>query len=222
MKIAIVDDQKEFLDITKKRIENLDYDIYTYISVYDMDKEGIVFDLVLLDIDMPDCDGIAYSKNHKKKNIIFITSREERMKEAFGSNIYGFIEKSDDDQRYIEVIENAIKEIRSEKYIVLKIDSIDKEFLLKDIIYIQFIAQNYISFVYQNEIYTLRGYTMKQLKEMLFNQFEYIDRATLVNKYKMIKLVDNKLYLKGINQKFIISRRRIQSIRKCIQTIEGE
>lgn len=144
------------------------------------------------------------------------------MKEAFGSNIYGFIEKSDDDQRYIEVIENAIKEIRSEKYIVLKIDSIDKEFLLKDIIYIQFIAQNYISFVYQNEIYTLRGYTMKQLKEMLFNQFEYIDRATLVNKYKMIKLVDNKLYLKGINQKFIISRRRIQSIRKCIQTIEGE
>lgn len=222
MKIAIVDDQIEFLDIIKKRIENLDYDIYTYISVHDMDKEGIVFDLVLLDIDMPDCDGIAYSKNHKKKNIIFITSREERMKEAFGSNIYGFIEKSDDDQRYIEVIENAIKEIRNEKYIVLKIDGIDKEFLLKDIIYIQFIAQNYISFIYQNEIYTLRGYTMKQLKEMLFNQFEYIDRATLVNKYKIIKLVDNKLYLKGINQKFMISRRRIQSIRKCIQTIEGE
>lgn len=54
MNIAIVDDQQEFLDIIGKTLFDIDYDVYSFTSVFDMEKTGILFDLVLLDIDMPD------------------------------------------------------------------------------------------------------------------------------------------------------------------------
>lgn len=217
MKIAIIDDQKEMIEMIYNKIKELKYEFYKYTSVYDMEQSQTNFDLLLLDIDMPDCNGLEYANQHKDKNIIFVTSLSSYMKESFGSNIYGFIEKTDEDERYHRVIKNAVQEIFDEKYISLKVKEIYQEFRLKDIVYIQSIRPRTISFVYNKSIYTLYGYTLKKLEPQLLNQFIYIDRGTLVNKNKMIQIIGDKLFLKGIPQSFTISVRRKQEVIQCLK-----
>lgn len=55
-------------------------------------------DILLLDIDMPDVNGIdikeQYQKENKETLIIFVTDHKECMSSAFGVNVYGFVEKS--------------------------------------------------------------------------------------------------------------------------------
>lgn len=217
MKIAIVDDQQEFLDIIKRKIQSMKHDIYTFISVYDMEKEEITFDLLLLDIEMPDCDGVSYSKAHKEKNIIFITSKEERMKEAFGSNVYGFIEKSDNDQRYIEVIDNAIKEILNEKYICFNINQRYYDFLLKDIVYFQYYPYKKIGFLYRGNQYNISGITLKILEPQLKGQFIFIDRGIMVNKEKIIDMIDSEIFVDGIAKPFKVSRGKEKEIKNLVK-----
>ena len=217
MIIAIIDDEKDILDIIENKIKKINFEIKKYTSIKDMEDDQIVFDLYLLDIEMPDCNGLLYAKNNKDKNIIFISNHGESIKDAFGSNVYGFIEKTDDDQRYVQVIKDAIDEIQNQKYISLKIDNTEKMFILNDIVYIQCYMQRNISFVYHKKSYNLKGYTLKELEKKLNNQFVYIDRGTLVNKDMILKLIGNSLYVKDIRQVFSVSRRRIASIKRLIK-----
>lgn len=217
MKIAIVDDQKEFLEIIYDKVKILEYEFFSYTSVYDMEKSHQIHDLILLDIDMPDCNGVDYARKHKDKNIIFITSLSECMKEAFGSNIYGFIEKSDTDERYREIIERTVREIYDEKYITLNTNVGYQDFKLKDIVYIQGYAPRNLSFVYQNNLYNLKGYTLKKLETQLDDCFVYIDRGTLVNKERIENIIGDKIYLNGVVQTFTVSVRRKQKIKELLK-----
>ncbi|WP_147573539.1 hypothetical protein [Candidatus Stoquefichus massiliensis] len=53
---------------------------------------------------MPDYDGVHYAQQHLNKYIAFITNQRRRMKEVFGRNVYGFIEKNDNEKGYYQVI----------------------------------------------------------------------------------------------------------------------
>ena len=216
MNIAIVDDEKEITDIILKKIESSQHQYYTYKSVFDMEKTNIHFDLILLDIDMPDCDGIEYSKKHKNQNIIFVTSQGQRVKEAFGSHVYGFIEKSDSQQRYKEVVNMAIEEILNQKSITLKCENEVVTFLQNHIVYLTYLGNRTISMVYENQSYTLKGYTLKDIKNQLDSHFIDISRNDVVNKNMILSMIGNKLYLRGIKQFFIVSRRKKTMIESYI------
>lgn len=217
MNIAIVDDQKVFLDIIREILSYLDYDLYFFTSVFDMEKIGIDFDLVLLDIDMPDYDGIKYAKNHKELNIVFITSREDRIKESFGQNVYGFISKDDKEERYINVIEESLQQIRDQKMITIKSGYDYFQFMERDIVYLMYLDYKTIGIVYRDKSYTIKGYSLKDIKEMLSNQFVFIDKSTIVNLKMIISLVDDGLYLNGLRQPFTISRRKKEMLRKYLK-----
>lgn len=219
MRIAIVDDQKEFLDIISRKVKRLRYPFDTYTSVNDVTGQ---YDLMLLDIEMPDYDGIQYAKQNKNQNIIFITTHLERVKEAFGSNVYGFLEKSDSDSVFQEVIKNVMQEIINKKYITFKIDQENKKFIIKDIVYFQYIKYKTIGFVYNNISYVVKGYSLVDLEELLENQFVYIDRTTLVNKNKMLRLINQKLYLADVPEILTVSKRRKAEIKELIMLCEGK
>ena len=63
IKVAIVDDEQTICDKIKNILLKFD-DIrtYTYNSLSLLDQK---YDFILLDIEMPDYDGIEYSKKHK-------------------------------------------------------------------------------------------------------------------------------------------------------------
>lgn len=213
MKVAIIDDQIEFLEIIKDILSHMNYEFYSFTSVFDMEKTNIHYDLILLDIDMPDCDGINYSKKHLDQNIVFITSQNHRMKEAFGNNVYGFIEKNDDEQRYHHVIYAAIDNIFHQKTITLKSEDEIICFDQKDIVYLVYVKYKTISLLYRNKLYTIKGYTLSQLEEKLDTPFLYASRDMIINANMIVDLIGDKLYLRGVRQYFLMSRRRKNDIK---------
>lgn len=101
MQIAICDDQKIYIDDIiahcKKAFagECLNFESYTFGE--ELLASDLESDFLFLDIEMSGIDGIDVKEFLEQKNvptkIIFLTSHEERMIEAFGSNVIGFLHK---------------------------------------------------------------------------------------------------------------------------------
>lgn len=123
IRIAFCDDQNLYLDKMKELIVielealNLEYDIETYTSGisllkdYNKDIEGL--DIIFLDIDMPELDGITVAKQIREMNnqvvIVFLTAMENRVYDTFGYNAYRFILKSYDENRIRGLFKECLK-----------------------------------------------------------------------------------------------------------------
>lgn len=101
--IGIIDDQKVVIDTLKEEIEcwvrqrNQACNIYTFQSGGDALKCEEQMDIIFLDIEMPEMDGIEAGKRIKEKNpdcmIIMATGNTERFKEAFKISAFRYITK---------------------------------------------------------------------------------------------------------------------------------
>ena len=216
MNIVIVDDEPMILNIIQKQLQYIhdkDIETYSFTSIQDMQKARVPIDLLLLDIDMPDCDGITYSKEHRDMKIIFVTSQGQRMKEAFGYNVYGFVEKDHLKEELCQKVIEVIKELKQERTIELKTDLGCFQFYLKDIVYGQYLSDRRISFVVNQKSYIYKGKTFKEFVEMLGDGFYFIDRDTFINMDHVIGIVNSQVILRDIHQKLIISSRRQKEVK---------
>lgn len=72
-------------------------EIHVFASGKEMTASGGDYDILLLDIEMPEQDGIRikefFETNRKRTRIIFTTSHRERVLEAFGKNVVSFLVK---------------------------------------------------------------------------------------------------------------------------------
>ena len=115
-KILVVDDEIDFLEMIRLRLEANNYQVITAMdgneALGKFKTEKPV--AVLLDILMPGMDGIDVLKKIRKENgkvpifIITAFSNEERFKLANKFNASGFIVKTSDLQREIQNITTAI------------------------------------------------------------------------------------------------------------------
>lgn len=73
------------------------------------------FDILILDIEMEDVDGIVvknyFQKRKKDTIIIFVTSHNEMMSQAFGVNVMGFVAKSYLDNQLQVMLDGAMKRV---------------------------------------------------------------------------------------------------------------
>ncbi len=115
-KILVVDDEIDFLEMIRLRLEANNYSVITAMdgneALEKFRKEKPV--AVLLDILMPGMDGIDVLKAMRREDtkipifIITAFSNEERFKLANTFNASGFIVKTNDLQREIQNITAAI------------------------------------------------------------------------------------------------------------------
>ena len=102
MIIGICDDEK----IMREQVEKIrhkvtdGYDEEILVQTYS-DGSAVLdgtFDILILDIEMEDVDGISVKnifQNRKRDTIIiFVTSHDEMMSQAFGVNVIGFVTKN--------------------------------------------------------------------------------------------------------------------------------
>jgi len=123
-KVLIVDDEKDFLDLISDRLEAREMDVSTAASAKDafkkIDEES--YDAVVLDLMMPEMDGLEALKIIKEKNpdlqVILLTGHAtvEKGIEAMKHGAMDLIEKPADLSTIIE----RIKRAKAEKIILVE------------------------------------------------------------------------------------------------------
>lgn len=119
MVIGICDDENVIRDKIEKICinETKKYCEDVVIQKYSDGREVMEkdFDILILDIEMEDVDGIVvknyFQKRKKDTIIIFVTSHNEMMSQAFGVNVMGFVAKSYLDNQLQVMLDGAMKRV---------------------------------------------------------------------------------------------------------------
>ena len=122
--VLIVDDEKDFLDLISERLRAREMKVSTTTSAKDalsmIDQES--FDAVVLDLQMPEMDGLEALKRIKEKNpdvqVILLTGHAtvEKGVEAMKLGAMDLIEKPAD----LTTIIDRIKRAKAEKIILVE------------------------------------------------------------------------------------------------------
>ena len=211
--IGIIDDEQVYLDKIKDiLITNFDdIKVYSYNSASKIDND---LDFILLDIDMPDIDGIIFSKQHRNYRIVFVTNYDTRIKEAFGLNVYGYVSKRNLEEELVEKVHEVIEVIKCDCYVTFKVNGIDINIRIDDIIYCQYLGNHIVSIVYHDKKININNSSLKKVKEVLNEYFIEISQDIIINKHRIINFEDRYVYLDGINSKFEVSVRKRKLVRK--------
>lgn len=187
MQIAICDDQKLYRDDILKRLQDAFAGESMYFECFDSGEEllrsDVVSDFLFLDIEMGEIDGIQVKeileKQALKTRIIFLTSHQERMVEAFGENVIGFLTKPIQEAA-LGVIVKKMRQAMQRELVTWDVAGKTYTVSAEDIRYIE--AQDkYTYVVLKDEKYLVRK-GMKEWEEQLpERQFCRANRFYLVN-----------------------------------------
>ena len=161
MHIGICDDEIYILNLMKKMVEDycrkhtLEAEIHLFGSGAELMTLAEDLDLLFLDIEMPETDGIAAGKLLRKRNqhckIVMATCREDRMKEAFYLEAYRFLSKPFDQAEFEEAMNDFENSLIGYRKIKLWEMRLPVEIRQKDIIYIQ-TFDSYTEFIVGNRL----------------------------------------------------------------------
>lgn len=164
MKIAIVDDEEYCSEEIAALSEEMTgkEKVPTEICIYESGEKFLAerkhkeFHGIFLDVEMDGVDGITLKEQLEQEedqaNIVFVTSHIEVMPEAFGRNVYGFLEKPLNRKRFEKIFAKMLHQYNCHRKISFQgiNENQQVELSLADIIYIK------ASHVY-TEVYTLQG-----------------------------------------------------------------
>lgn len=130
MRVAICDDEDMQLSLTKKNLElaykSLDMIVDTYTSGADLLNavNSVSYDLILLDIEMPEMNGIDIAKELRKKEsnteIVFLTSHMEYALEGYEVKALRYLTKPAKAEKLAEIITYLKEQRKKDKRILLR------------------------------------------------------------------------------------------------------
>ncbi len=219
MKFAVCDDEQIVTEKMCSLIKK--YNSVADISVFHDGKALLEsecdFDIIFLDIIMPETDGVEVAKALRKRGcdavIIFLSSYAERVFDTFKVNAFRFLVKPVEQEKFLEAMTEAEKLLICKSKVIVGKTGTGDEVRIVDISYVE---------GYSNEtyIYTDDGIAHKctsQLKELetvlLGYGFYRINRNYLISMEKITLFSGKDIVLNG-KIKFEISRRNIHAFKK--------
>ena len=234
--IAICDDEQNSLEMIQKELyrasEQLNITIETYLymdgnKVFDLiynNKED--FDILFLDIDMPDISGLEVAKKLREKGsdiiLIFISAHEQYVFDSIEYNPFRYIRKN----RVTKELPLALKAACSrlaemeDNHIVVKTE--DKEVKIKhsDIMYFETEARKVGIHLSNGEVLAVRK-TIKELCEELDNEdFIRIHSGCVANAKYIDKFSSYDITLDN-GEQLIVSRTRIKNVKTALMNYWG-
>ena len=158
-------------------------------------------DFLFLDIEMPGTDGITLKdlldSSDKKTRIIFLTNYDNRMREAFGNRVIGFLNKPVDIDDLKNITDKILRDIQKRVY---EFDINNKHVMIPvdDILYIESDDKyTYLNTV-KKERYCIRRTMKEWIEDLPEELFCRINRSYIIhydlckNGIKKILLPDNR------------------------------
>ncbi len=194
--------------------------------LYDITEDGFFFDLILLDIEMPDNSGMELAEKIRPflpdVKIIFITSHVEYAIDAFALSIFRYVPKSDRNQRLPAALLDAIRLIQLEegKVYTIHTNSRLEKIPLKEILYIERDGKNAV-ITSSNGKARVRKSLQQVFEELGAEEFLFIDRGCIVNMIHIMQVREGMVVLKnGVS--LPVSRSHLQDVKAQINTYWGE
>lgn len=177
--IGVCDDQEIWRDMLKRSIydfctsRNIEYVQREYSGAEEVLEAEEFPDILFLDIEMDGMTGIElkdYLEGKKKVRIVFVTSYTHYMREAFGKNVFGFLEKPirhKDVEKYMKRMLNDFN--RMECVVIEGVDG-TQSVMLDKILYFKAEKKYSRAYTGKNEIFSSKGLSLweEELKGEFF------------------------------------------------------
>ena len=214
VRIAVCDDQQHNLDIVKSLWNDIvDGNFkYEYIELNCAEdllykyKNGEIFDLLVLDIEMGDISGMEAARRirriDKNVKIIFITAYEQYIREAFDVAAMYFLDKPVDEIKLKKLFRQCIREYREQNYALYFTILTERQqeetvkLPIKDVLYIESYMRYVIIHTIDNREYKTKGKISEYEKELCSRNFIRTHMSFLVNIRYIIAINKEVLKLK--------------------------
>ncbi len=192
LNIGICDDHREHIDMIKEYVERwADQNFYTvelraFYSAEQFIIENEVlsqFDILLLDIEMSEMDGVALAKKIRQVDerviIIFISGYQEYIQEGYEVAALHFLIKPLEEEKLIQVLNRAITKIKKdEKVLNVQTSNYLKKIALSEIKYVE-VMKNYVTIHAKEDTVVKR--TLSEVEKDLDERFFKISRSYIIN-----------------------------------------
>lgn len=236
LRIAVCDDDSAAVSANQRAAEEALKqcgslgEVITYTDsknlLYDITEDGFFFDLILLDIEMPDNTGMELAEKIRPflpdVKIIFITSHVEYAIDAFELSIFRYVPKSDREKRLPAALLDAIRLIQLEegRTYTIQTNSRLEKIPLKEILYIQRDGKNAV-ITWGRGTARVRKSLQQVFEELEAQEFLFIDRGCIVNMIHIMQIREGMVVLKnGVS--LPVSRSHLQDVKTQINTYWGE
>lgn len=228
--IALCDDERETLENEKRLIQNIFkekgvvFELATYCSPIELLKSKTVYDLVFLDIEMSEMNGIDLAKQMMERNkkcmLFFLTNYSVYLDKAFDVNATRFLTKPVDPQRLSEGIERALERIDNASKTILVTNCANKipiQIPTATIIYIENVGRHtrIVSteqeFIAEEVFTTLKNRIEKEVKYFAAPHQSYFVNLRYVTKHDKMNV---EMTYAGKTYKADMSRRQYNEFDK--------
>lgn len=233
--IAICDDDPKFVQYHRHVIERClpnagERHIASYTNgeslYYDISEDGLHFDLILLDIEMPVYNGMHLAKAIRlflpDVRIIFVTAHLEYAIDAFSLSIFRYVPKNQLRARLPEAVLAAVRLIRLEAGRFLTVQSPQRllKIPLRDILYIEKEGKN-VQIVTHTEKMHVRISLRQVFSKLNAREFIYISRSCIVNMIHIVQVKNSAVLLQN-DSSLAISRPHLQTVKQQLNAFWGD
>lgn len=235
IRIAICDDDTSAVSLHENVVKSslqtcgIGYEIVTYTRgrnlLSDITDDHFFYDLLLLDIEMPDITGMELSETLKpylpNVKIIFITSHVEYAIDAYELSIFRYVPKHDLEKRLAAAVADAARliELEAGQEYTIQTNSRLERIPYKEIYYIQRDGRN-ASIVSSAGTSRVRKSLQQVYEELDAPEFLFIDRGYIVNIIQIMKVSAGMAFLKN-GEQLLISRSHLQEVKRQINRFWG-
>lgn len=232
MNIGICDDNIDILKILEKTLKNIadEESFFIEVEIYqdpikfieDITLGKAKFEMVFLDIDMPELNGIETGRLIRQADdsvlIVYLTGHSCYSLEAFEVRAFHYLIKPVDKEKIRGIFKECLSPKKQrfqkdeKKILTLEFKGGIANILLKDILYIEK-RRNQIKVVCR-EIEHFFYTTLKEMKSKLDEEFVQCHQGFIVNR-KYISKIENSTLTVEDKYKIPVSKKHMEKVKAC-------
>lgn len=223
IKIAVCDDDptslKQIIQYVKE-YQNINCSIYSYDSGIALLEDNVSFDIILLDIDMPQLNGLETAKRIRERDkdviLIYITNYSDYSVFAFAVHAFSYLLKPVDKEALYHQLAEALEYKKPLNSSELEFITLNGILRLKpeQILYFEYLNRK-IYLHTKEEIFSLKGKISSLHDELLSYGFDMPHKSFLVNLFAIKSIKGNDIFL--VNEELLpLSQKKAADFKKAL------